>query len=415
MTNLECILPAVRKIYSAYEKLWMVDKLQFEIGNQRLIFPNIKEVLLKEICKVATESFKNEPTLLRINKDCVILGDLHGHILDLFRVLKKFGPPRHTTYVILGDVVDRGEFSLETITLVLIMKLLYPNNVFLIRGNHEFHGMFQYNGFAKQLEDVYGSHILTYSFAQVFSYLPLGAIIQNKILCVHGGIGAGFTSIHQIENLQRPLIVYDTDPVMSIVWSDPDATLNVDFIESTRGIGYHFGKKALDTFMTHENLTLLVRGHEPCQEGFQSMFDGKIITIFGASNYCNKMNNKSAVLLVMNNGNKWSTQAFPPLPYIMRHQATFSCRDYGECHIVMPSKMQPMSLPVLQHLNVMKREEVPSARRSYGFQPKSTNSLRRRRYSQPPAEIFPIASPSSARDPKNIPPRKNTYNRVKKL
>jgi hypothetical protein len=411
----ESILPSVQKIYDVYERLWGMYNVQFEIGNQRLVFPVVSENLLKEICKNVTEIFRSEPILLRIDKECVILGDLHGHIIDLLRILEKFGSPKTTTYVVLGDVVDRGEFSLETITLLFVMKLLFPNNVYLIRGNHEFHTMFQYNGFAQQIDDIYGNHILTYLFGTVFSYLPLGAIIYSKILCIHGGIGKGFISIKQLEEVQRPIIVYDTDPVMSVVWSDPNPTLNESFAQSTRGIGFHFGKKALDEFMEKENLSLLVRGHEPCQEGFYYMFNEKLITIFSASNYCNKLSNNSAVLCVTNKGSKWKEHIFPPLQYVLRNQVAFSTKDYEVYHTSVQNKTQPKNLPILQNPNIIKNDDLPTGRRAISNLRQNSLSIRKIGFIQSQPEIFPVTAPAVNRDTKNSPLRKSSHNRIKKL
>ena len=318
------LIPEITKVYKTYEALWKVDVTMYEIGNSRLVFPVLKENFLNDLCRGVKEILEKEPSLLKLNDDCVILGDLHGHILDLFRVLKKFGPPSRTNYVILGDLVDRGEFSLETATLVFVLKALFPNKMHIVRGNHEFPAMFQYNGFSEQIEGVYGSHIVTYAFANAFAYLPFAALVSGKVLCVHGGIGPGFTSILQIEAVRRPMVNYDDDPVISCVWSDPKEDVEEGFQESTRGIGYFFGKKALDNFLSTQGLTMLVRGHEPCENGVKKMFDGKLITVFGASNYCNYSKNKSGVLYVSKNGNIAKPTIFNPITYVRRASAAFT-------------------------------------------------------------------------------------------
>ena len=323
------LIPELHKIYKAYEKLWKVDVTMYEIQDARLIFPVLKESLLTDLCRGIKEIFQNEPSLLKINENCLIMGDLHGHILDLFRVLRKFGPPPKTNYVILGDLVDRGEFSLETVTLVFVLKALYPKNVYIVRGNHEFPAMFQYHGFSAQVEDMYGNHMVTYAFANAFSFLPFGALVFGKILCVHGGIGKGFTCITQLDDVTRPVVNYDYDPVISCVWSDPKNDVGEGFIESTRGIAYFFGKQALNNFLNTQGLTLLVRGHEPCENGIKEMFDGKLITVFGASNYCNYSNNKSGVLMVTKNGTLTTPTVFSPIKYVYRNSAVFSSLETG--------------------------------------------------------------------------------------
>ena len=335
------LIPEINKIYKAYEKLWKVDVAMYEIHDARLIFPVLKESLLTDLCRGVKEIFQNEPSLLKINENCLIMGDLHGHILDLFRVLKKFGPPPKTNYVILGDLVDRGEFSLETVTLVFVLKALYPKNVYIVRGNHEFPAMFQYHGFSSQIEDMYGNHMVTYAFANAFSFLPFGALVCGKILCVHGGIGKGFTCITQLDEVTRPVVNYDFDPVISCVWSDPKVDVGEGFIESTRGIAYFFGKQALLNFLNTQGLTLLVRGHEPCDNGIKEMFDGKLITVFGASNYCNYANNKSGVLMVTKNGTVTTPTVFSPIKYIYRNSAVFSSFGGGAAPQTTVSRPTP--------------------------------------------------------------------------
>lgn len=321
------VLPGIQKLYNVYENLWNVDVTNYELGQNHLILPIVPEQLLNDICRGVNQILLQEPIVLKLYEKCIIIGDLHGHILDLFRVLKKFGPPPKTTYIILGDMVDRGDFSLETATLIFVLKALFPKNIYIIRGNHEFAAMFQYNGFSKQLEDIYGNHLVTYAFANAFSCLPFGIVLFDKIFCVHGGIGEGFTSISQLETIQRPVINYTSDPIISAVWSDPSPGVQEGFTPSSRGIGFFFGESEFNKFMESQNLKLLVRGHEPCDCGVQFIFGGRLATVFGASNYCNAMNNKSGVLHILDGGDKWTSTLFPPIKYISRNNAIFSESD----------------------------------------------------------------------------------------
>lgn len=331
----------IQQLLHKYQDLWAIDVTMYEIGSSRLVLPQPPIEFLIDLCRGVKELFEQEPVVLRINENCVILGDLHGHILDLFRVLRKFGLPPTIHYIFLGDLVDRGEFSIETITLVFVLKAMYPKHVHIVRGNHEFLAMFQYDGFANQVEETYHNSTVTFSFANAFAYMPLAAVVFNKILCVHGGIGAGFTSISQLENVGRPLINYDFDPVISAVWSDPKEDVDDGFIPSTRGVGYFFGKKALVQFLTSQNLEKLVRGHEPCEGGIKKMLDGNSITVFGASNYCNYGNNKSGVLHVTNNGSVLTPHVFPPIKYIFRQTAIFVSTT--DSHVIMANSKSLLS------------------------------------------------------------------------
>lgn len=341
MNQLQPKLSQIQGLFHKYQELWSIDVTMYEIGSSRLILPLPPIELLVDLCRGVKDLFCQEPVVLRINENCIILGDLHGHILDLFRVLKKFGVPPAIHYIFLGDLVDRGEFSVETITLVFVLKALFPKHIHIVRGNHEFLAMFQYDGFANQVEDTYHNSTVTFSFANAFAYMPLAAVVFNKVLCVHGGIGAGFTSISQLEGVGRPLINYDFDPVISAVWSDPKEDVEDGFVPSTRGVGYFFGKKALNEFLQTQGLDYLVRGHEPCEGGIKKMLDGKSITVFGASNYCNYGNNKSGVLHVTNNGNTLTPISFSPIKYIFRQNAIFASTENP--HMILTNSRSLMS------------------------------------------------------------------------
>lgn len=79
---------------------------------------------------------EKEPTLLKLASPMVIVGDIHGQFFDLLNIFQKFGDPSHVQYLFLGDYVDRGKFCIEVLTLVLSLKINYPNNIHLLRGNH---------------------------------------------------------------------------------------------------------------------------------------------------------------------------------------------------------------------------------------------------------------------------------------
>ena len=300
-----------------------VDVSEYENGTARPVFPILPIPILSQVCKSAQSVFISEGNVLRINQEVVIVGDLHGHILDLFRIFRKFGHPPRQTYLFLGDIVDRGEFSAETAISIIVAKALFPKNVFVIRGNHEFRDMWASSGFSLQLKEIYDdkAELAECEFAKVFSYLPLAAIINNDSICVHGGIGPEFNDFHYLDSVQRPLDEVEDEVLSSLLWSDPsDETVEWD--ESPRGSGYLFGKAPLKKFLEANELSLMIRGHQCIENGVEYSLDNKIVTVFSASNYCGTKNNIAGVLIIKTDNTR-QIVTFPALKYIMRYEASF--------------------------------------------------------------------------------------------
>lgn len=306
-----------------YSSLIAHDVSEYESNFTNLCLPIVPERILQNLCKTAMYYFQREPMVVKLNSSAIIVGDLHGHILDLFRILKKFGLPPNQTYVFLGDIIDRGEFSLETITLIFTMKVLYPQNTIVVRGNHEFKELCQTCGFVCELAQVYKStEALEKCFYDAFSYIPLAALIHEKILCIHGGIGPTVKTIRDIQMIQRPLLSFSYEPAGSLLWSDPTTKVD-EFVESDRGTGYKYGQTALFNFIANNNLDIIVRGHECVDGGVNLMFQRRLVTVFSASNYCGVQPNKAAVLTVSLNGMKKEAVVFLPLKYMPRPKAVF--------------------------------------------------------------------------------------------
>jgi len=250
---------------------------------------------LKALLADVFEVFKSESSLPRIKSPAVVIGDLHGHIQDLFRIMRDFPLESDRKYVFLGDLVDRGEHSLHTTIMVFLLKVLYPAQVFLIRGNHEFDDMCSNAGFKAEVLRDYSDSGIYESFLAAFSVLPLALIIDQRILCVHGGIGPSIETIEQIESIPRPIMSFEDMKVSSLVWSDPTEDSGV-FMPSCRGTGFLFGKEALFGFLDKNNIEILIRGHECVSGGVYSQFDGRVYTVFSASNYCGVSNNFAGAL-----------------------------------------------------------------------------------------------------------------------
>lgn len=284
--------------------------------NLQLNLPSISKQMILLLTSNVELIFQSEPTLLDIESPCTIVGDIHGHILDLFRILKTQGLPDKTRYVFLGDLVDRGEFSVETIALVYLLKILWPQNVFVIRGNHEFDFLASQCGFKKQLLETYSDESIYRHYLSSFSEIPLAIRIDKRMLCVHGGIGPSLFSIKQIANLEKPIFDFGSELIDPLLWSDPNDSVE-SFEPSSRGTGFFFSESVLDEFLNLSNLNILIRAHECVMEGSEPKFHNKLITVFSASNYCGIVKNMSAIIKVTA-PMEYSFVQFPPLDYLKR-------------------------------------------------------------------------------------------------
>lgn len=206
----------------------------------------------------------------------------------------------------IGDYVDRGLFSVETITLLVCLKLRYPHRVHLIRGNHESRGVTQSYGFYTECSRKYGNAAVWHHFTDMFDYLSLSCVIDDRIFCVHGGLSPSIHSIDQIKIIDRFREIPHEGPMADLVWSDPDSDRD-EFSLSPRGAGYTFGAQVVKKFLEVNSMNHILRAHQLCNEGYMVMFDDRLSTVWSAPNYCYRCGNLASVLEVGPFGDrKWN-------------------------------------------------------------------------------------------------------------
>ncbi|KAK8601787.1 hypothetical protein V6N13_058534 [Hibiscus sabdariffa] len=275
---------------------------------RRQFFLDCNEIA--DLCESAERIFIAEPTVLQLKAPIKIFGDLHGQFGDLMRLFDEYGAPStagdiaYIDYLFLGDYVDRGQHSLETITLLLALKVEYPHNVHLIRGNHEAADINALFGFRIECIERMGERDGIWAWHRInrlFNWLPLAALIEKKIICMHGGIGRSINHVEQIENLQRPITMEAGSIVlMDLLWSDPTENDSVEGLRpNARGPGLvTFGPDRVMEFCNNNDLQLIVRAHECVMDGFERFAQGHLITLFSATNYCGTANNAGAILVL---------------------------------------------------------------------------------------------------------------------
>lgn len=164
---------------------------------------NLHENVVKYLCMTCREIFMNEPMLLQVKAPLNVCGDIHGQFSDLIQLFDKCGDPSSTSYLFLGDYVDRGKQSLETICLLFAYKIKYRSTFHLLRGNHESASINRVYGFYDECKTRYSVKIWR-TFCDCFNCLPVAAAVDDRILCMHGGLSPELKKLEQIRNIMRP-------------------------------------------------------------------------------------------------------------------------------------------------------------------------------------------------------------------
>ena len=254
---------------------------------------------IKFLCTKSLEIFMEEPVLLEVSAPVNICGDTHGQFNDLLRLFEFGGRPPETNYLFLGDYVDRGKNSVETMSLLLAYKIKYPHNFFMLRGNHESELINHVYGFYDECRRRYD--IKTYKlFSDCFNWLPISAIVDDKILCMHGGLSPDLISLDKIRKIVRPTEVPDKGLLCDLLWSDPDK--NVDgWGNNERGVSYTFNESVVNRLVEELDIDLVCRAHQVVERGFEFFANQKLVTVFSAPNYCNQFDNAGAMMIVDEN------------------------------------------------------------------------------------------------------------------
>ncbi|CDK25140.1 unnamed protein product [Kuraishia capsulata CBS 1993] len=268
---------------------------------------------------VANQIFKQEKSLVEIGlkrsktaasgelqlegcETITICGDTHGQFYDVLNIFSTFGDtgPNHT-YLFNGDFVDRGSWSCEVALLFYCFKILYPQNFYMNRGNHETNDMNQVYGFADECKAKY-SHKLFLCFSESFNALPYATLIGQEYLVMHGGLFSDdnikvddIRKIDRLKNKQPPKQGIE----MELLWTDPQPEEGRS--ASKRGIGMQFGPDVTAKFCEQNDLKAIIRSHEVRMGGYELEHNGKLITVFSAPNYCDSQHNLGAVINLKTN------------------------------------------------------------------------------------------------------------------
>uniref|UniRef100_A0A0E0QZ01 Serine/threonine-protein phosphatase n=3 Tax=Oryza TaxID=4527 RepID=A0A0E0QZ01_ORYRU len=255
----------------------------------------LSEPEVKTLCEKAKEILMEESNVQPVKSPVTICGDIHGQFHDLVELFRIGGKCPDTNYLFMGDYVDRGYYSVETVTLLVALKVRYPQRITILRGNHESRQITQVYGFYDECLRKYGSANVWKIFTDLFDYFPLTALVESEIFCLHGGLSPSIDNLDSVRSLDRVQEVPHEGPMCDLLWSDPDDRCGWGI--SPRGAGYTFGQEQ------------------------------KVVTIFSAPNYCYRCGNMASILEVDDCRNHTFIQ-FEPAPRRGEPDVTRRTPDY---------------------------------------------------------------------------------------
>lgn len=267
---------------------------------------HLNEHVITSLFEKTLELLYAENTLLVLPAPITLVGDVHGQLFDVLELFRIAGDPSETRFLFLGDYVDRGYYSIETFALLCALKLKFPNHIYLLRGNHETRAINEVYGLYNECVKVYGHPGIWSLCNDVFSLLPVSAIVENRIFCTHGGLSPNLSRVEQVCLLPRGGELPRAGPLADLTWSDPD---DIDgWKPNTRGAGYLFGQKPTEEFCQNNKLDLVVRAHQLMMAGYEYKWNEKLVTVWSAPNYMYTSGNEAAVMKIDENLNRTITQ-----------------------------------------------------------------------------------------------------------
>lgn len=296
----------IERMIEAFKKGLNIDKMDaFAIVNgANTIFKREKSLVEFGFSDSTVEGYKKFGKEVEVITIC---GDTHGQVYDVFNIFELFGKvsSKHV-YLFNGDFVDRGSWGCEVALLLYSLKILYPDRLFINRGNHETDDMNSVYGFQDECKYKYGEKLFK-CFSESFGSLPYCTLINNEWLVMHGGLfsedNVGLAELRKIDRFKN---THGQPPrsgiEMELLWTDPQESEGRSL--SKRGVGLQFGPDVTKAFCDRNHLKGVIRSHEVRDRGVEWEHGGKLCTVFSAPNYCDVQGNLGGVINMKMN---WET------------------------------------------------------------------------------------------------------------
>jgi predicted phosphodiesterase len=236
-----------------------------------------------QLTRAVCNQYWTLPNVIDIpGENVFFVGDLHGELDSIQRVLQVFLKYKDHSLVFLGDYGDRGPSQVETFNLAMAMTLQYPERVFMLRGNHESESIAMRYGFHAAVLRKHSEAVFS-DYVEVFKALPMAAISPSGIFACHGGVPEKGRRIDDLQTPDRHQADIRDEVLFQLIWNDP-VDANFGFSNNMRGTNIRsFGKTAFERFKQDFGVSMMIRAHEAFREGIQTFFDGELISLFSAS------------------------------------------------------------------------------------------------------------------------------------
>lgn len=249
---------------------------------------------VQELCDQIKKNYYSLPNVVSLRSPVTVVGDIHGHFFELVEVFRVGGYCPDTNYLFLGNYVDMGHYSIQSLMLLFCLKLRHPDRITLLRGNHETKAVSQAYGLYGECMHHYGSAAPWRHITEAFQYLPIAAVIDDTRLCIHSGLSPTGEIVDQLRVLDRFVEPEPKSTLADILWSSPSETYTGFHKDPKSGV-LTFGAEVLNRFLHTNNLQQVIRGHSLCTAGFREFWSGKLLSLWSAPNFCDRVGNAAAI------------------------------------------------------------------------------------------------------------------------